>query len=95
VIILYPDRIVSLATFCNEVFRCLGQGKELLKGMLGANLIGFQIDEYSGRFPQAPENFGGRESGMKKKSNPEVGKFLSEHGWDQHYARCQLDRLPD
>ncbi|CAI7644651.1 unnamed protein product [Penicillium palitans] len=34
----------------SEVFRCLGQGKELLKGMLGANLIGFQIDEYSGRF---------------------------------------------
>ncbi|OQE74191.1 hypothetical protein PENNAL_c0083G05479 [Penicillium nalgiovense] len=34
----------------SEVFRCLAPGKELLRGLLGANLIGFQIEEYSGHF---------------------------------------------
>lgn len=36
----------------SEVFRCLAVRKELLKGMLGANLIGFQIHEYSRHFLQ-------------------------------------------
>ncbi|RAL62949.1 hypothetical protein DID88_004038 [Monilinia fructigena] len=36
----------------SEVFRCLAVRKELLEGMLGANLIGFQIQEYGRHFLQ-------------------------------------------
>jgi trehalose-phosphatase len=36
----------------SEVFRCLAVRKELLEGMLGANLIGFQIPEYARHFLQ-------------------------------------------
>lgn len=36
----------------SEVFRCLAVRKELLEGMLGANLLGFQIQEYSRHFLQ-------------------------------------------
>lgn len=36
----------------SEVFRCLSTRKELLEGMLGANLIGFQTDEYASHFLQ-------------------------------------------
>ncbi|KAK3488530.1 glycosyltransferase family 20-domain-containing protein [Neurospora crassa] len=36
----------------SEVFRCLAVRKELLEGMLGANLIGFQIREYARHFLQ-------------------------------------------
>ncbi|KAI9734445.1 MAG: hypothetical protein M1818_006834 [Claussenomyces sp. TS43310] len=36
----------------SEVFRCLANRKDLLEGMLGANLIGFQIREYSRHFLQ-------------------------------------------
>ncbi|AEO70645.1 4ab12f4a-13cb-43a8-8a5a-364357aaf0f8 [Thermothielavioides terrestris] len=36
----------------SEVFRCLGTRKQLLEGMLGANLVGFQIHEYTRHFLQ-------------------------------------------
>ena len=36
----------------SEVFRCLAVRKELLEGMLGANLIGFQTTEYCHHFLQ-------------------------------------------
>lgn len=36
----------------SEVFRCLAVRKELLEGMLGANLVGFQISEYARHFLQ-------------------------------------------
>lgn len=36
----------------SEVFRCLAVRKELLEGLLGANLIGFQIHEYARHFLQ-------------------------------------------
>ncbi|CCU74482.1 trehalose-6-phosphate synthase [Blumeria hordei DH14] len=36
----------------SEVFRCLAVRTELLEGMLGANLIGFQIYEYARHFLQ-------------------------------------------
>ncbi|KAF2166541.1 glycosyltransferase family 20 protein [Zasmidium cellare ATCC 36951] len=36
----------------SEIFRCLSTRKELLEGMLGANLIGFQSEEYSSHFLQ-------------------------------------------
>ena len=36
----------------SEIFRCLAMRKELLEGMLGANLIGFQIHEYTRHFLQ-------------------------------------------
>lgn len=36
----------------SEVFRCLSVRKELLEGMLGANLIGFQTVEYCHHFLQ-------------------------------------------
>ena len=34
----------------SEIFRCLATRKDLLEGMLGANLIGFQTDEYCHHF---------------------------------------------
>ncbi|KAI6374034.1 hypothetical protein MCOR25_003268 [Pyricularia grisea] len=36
----------------SEVFRCLAVRRELLEGMLGANLVGFQIHEYTRHFLQ-------------------------------------------
>ncbi|CAL5868524.1 uncharacterized protein PFLUO_LOCUS2750 [Penicillium psychrofluorescens] len=36
----------------SEVFKCLAPRKELLEGMLGANLLGFQTDEYCRHFLQ-------------------------------------------
>ncbi len=36
----------------SEVFRCLGQRSEILDGMLGSNVIGFQTDEYCRQFLQ-------------------------------------------
>ncbi|KAK4167148.1 glycosyltransferase family 20-domain-containing protein [Cladorrhinum sp. PSN259] len=36
----------------SEVFRCLAVRKQLLEGMCGANLIGFQINEYTRHFLQ-------------------------------------------
>jgi HAD superfamily hydrolase (TIGR01484 family) len=36
----------------SEVFRCLAVRKELLEGVLGANLIGFQIHEFARHFLQ-------------------------------------------
>lgn len=36
----------------SEIFRCLAMRKRLLEGMLGANLIGFQIHEYTRHFLQ-------------------------------------------
>ncbi|KAF2280974.1 uncharacterized protein EI97DRAFT_447089 [Westerdykella ornata] len=36
----------------SEVFRCLATRKELLEGMLGANLVAFQIPEYAHHFLQ-------------------------------------------
>lgn len=36
----------------SEVFRCLAVRQELLEGMLGANLVGFQIHEYTRHFLQ-------------------------------------------
>ena len=36
----------------SEIFRCLAMRKELLEGMLGANLIGFQTEEYGHHFLQ-------------------------------------------
>ena len=36
----------------SEVFRCLAKRKQLLDGMLGANLIAFQVEEYAQHFLQ-------------------------------------------
>lgn len=36
----------------SEIFRCLAMRKDLLEGMLGANLVAFQCDEYSQHFLQ-------------------------------------------
>lgn len=36
----------------SEVFRCLSTRRDLLEGMLGANLIGFQTEEYASHFLQ-------------------------------------------
>ncbi|KAI0160223.1 family 20 glycosyltransferase [Xylariaceae sp. FL1272] len=51
-----PDAKIGLflhvAFPSSEVFRCLAVRKQLLEGMLGANLIGFQIAEYARHFLQ-------------------------------------------
>lgn len=51
-----PDAKIGLflhvAFPSSEVFRCLAVRKQLLEGMLGANLIGFQIPEYTRHFLQ-------------------------------------------
>lgn len=53
---LLPDAQIGfflhIAFPSSEVFRCLAPRKELLEGMLGANLIGFQTDEYCRHFLQ-------------------------------------------
>lgn len=53
---LLPDAQIGfflhIAFPSSEVFRCLAQRKELLEGILGANLIGFQTDEYGRHFLQ-------------------------------------------
>lgn len=36
----------------SEVFRCLSTRKQLLEGILGANLVGFQAEEYASHFLQ-------------------------------------------
>ncbi len=36
----------------SEIFRCLATRKDLLEGMLGANLVAFQTDEYAQHFLQ-------------------------------------------
>jgi len=36
----------------SELFRCVSSRKELLRGMLGANLVGFQTQEYAKHFLQ-------------------------------------------
>ena len=46
----------------SEVFRCLAVRKELLEGMLGANLIGFQIHEYTRHFLQTCSRLLGAEA---------------------------------
>ncbi|ORY66085.1 family 20 glycosyltransferase [Pseudomassariella vexata] len=51
-----PDAKIGLflhvAFPSSELFRCLAVRKQLLEGMLGANLIGFQIHEYTRHFLQ-------------------------------------------
>ncbi|KAJ5120580.1 Trehalose-phosphatase [Penicillium bovifimosum] len=53
---LLPDAQIGfflhIAFPSSEVFKCLAPRKELLEGMLGANLIGFQTDEYCRHFLQ-------------------------------------------
>ena len=53
---LLPDADIGffmhVAFPSSEVFRCLAVRKELLEGVLGANLIGFQTDEYCHHFLQ-------------------------------------------
>ncbi|KAJ5178077.1 Trehalose-phosphatase [Penicillium coprophilum] len=53
---LIPDAQIGfflhIAFPSSEVFKCLAPRKELLQGMLGANLIGFQTDEYCRHFLQ-------------------------------------------
>ncbi|KAJ5200215.1 Trehalose-phosphatase [Penicillium cf. griseofulvum] len=53
---LVPDAQIGfflhIAFPSSEVFKCLAPRKELLQGILGANLIGFQTDEYCRHFLQ-------------------------------------------
>jgi trehalose-phosphatase len=53
---LVPDAQIGfflhIAFPSSEVFKCLAPRKELLEGILGANLIGFQTDEYCRHFLQ-------------------------------------------
>lgn len=53
---LLPDAQIGfflhIAFPSSEVFKCLAQRKELLEGILGANLIGFQTSEYCRHFLQ-------------------------------------------
>lgn len=51
-----PDAQIGFFLHCafpsSEVFRCLATRKDLLEGMLGANLVAFQSDEYAQHFLQ-------------------------------------------
>ncbi|CAB52715.1 Alpha,alpha-trehalose-phosphate synthase [Schizosaccharomyces pombe] len=52
-----PSAIIGLFIHVSfpssEVFRCFARRKELLQGMLGSNLIGFQTEEYKRHFLQS------------------------------------------
>lgn len=41
----------------SEIFRCQEKYKDLLRGMLGANLVAFQLPEYAGHFLQTCSRF--------------------------------------
>ncbi|KAK5658946.1 hypothetical protein OQA88_1763 [Cercophora sp. LCS_1] len=46
----------------SEIFRCVAMRKELLEGILGANLVGFQIHEYTRHFLQTCSRLLGAEA---------------------------------
>ncbi|BFZ60882.1 threalose-6-phosphate phosphatase [Saitoella coloradoensis] len=64
----------------SEYFRCLPQRKELLQGMLGANMLGFQTYSYSRHFISSCTRVLGVES--------------TAHGVDAHGARVAVEVFP-
>lgn len=66
---LIPDAVIGFFLHTpfpsSEIFRCLPQRKELLLGMLGANLIGFQTYSYARHFISSSTRILGVESTPK------------------------------
>ena len=73
---LLPDAILGFFLHTpfpsSEIFRCLPQRKEILTGVLGANLIGFQTYSYARHFISCSTRVLGVEStpkGLEHKGN--------------------------
>lgn len=91
---LLPDAQIGfflhVAFPSSEVFRCLAPRKELLEGVLGADLIGFQIDEYCRHFLQTCSRIlcvEARKDGVQLEDRfVNVGKFpigIDPTSWDE------------
>ncbi|EED21711.1 alpha,alpha-trehalose phosphate synthase subunit TPS3, putative [Talaromyces stipitatus ATCC 10500] len=91
---LLPDAQIGfflhVAFPSSEVFRCLAPRKELLEGVLGADLIGFQIDEYCRHFLQTCSRIlcvEARNDGVQLEDRfVNVGKFpigIDPTSWDE------------
>ncbi len=70
----------------SEIFRCLAVRTELLQGMLGANMVGFQNDEYGHHFLQT----------CSRLLNVEATKHgvILEDGRFVHVATCPIGIAP-
>ncbi|PKY01296.1 hypothetical protein P168DRAFT_313050 [Aspergillus campestris IBT 28561] len=99
---LLPDAQIGfflhIAFPSSEVFRCLAPRKELLQGMLGANLIGFQTDEYCRHFLQTCSrilNVEATNDGLQLEDRfVNVGKFpigIDPTSWDQRRQAADVD----
>ncbi|KAI3629499.1 hypothetical protein MIR68_012514 [Amoeboaphelidium protococcarum] len=76
---LIPDAVIGFFLHTpfpsSEIFRCLPQRKDVLKGMLGSNLIGFQTYSYARHFISACTRILGCESNSKGVEDD--GRFVS------------------
>jgi hypothetical protein len=82
----------------SEVFRCLAPRKELLEGMLGADLVGFQTDEYCHHFLQTCSRIlcvEARNEGVQLEDRfINVGKFpigIDLKSWDKRRDSPDVD----
>ncbi|PYH96981.1 alpha,alpha-trehalose phosphate synthase subunit [Aspergillus ellipticus CBS 707.79] len=83
----------------SEVFRCLAPRKELLEGMLGANLVGFQTDEYCRHFLQTCSRIlcvEATNEGLQLEDRfVNVSKFsigIDPTSWDQRRRAADVER---
>ncbi|OJK05361.1 hypothetical protein ASPACDRAFT_74855 [Aspergillus aculeatus ATCC 16872] len=100
---LLPDAQIGfflhIAFPSSEVFRCLAPRKELLEGILGANLIGFQTDEYCRHFLQTCSRIlcvEATNEGLQLEDRfVNVGKFsigIDPTSWDQRRRAADVER---
>lgn len=82
----------------SEVFRCLAPRKELLEGMLGADLVGFQTDEYCRHFLQTCSRIlcvEAQNEGVQLEDRfVNVGKFpigIDPKSWDKRRQSPDVD----
>lgn len=99
---LLPDAQIGfflhVAFPSSEVFRCLAPRKELLEGVLGADLIGFQIEEYCRHFLQTCSRIlcvEARNEGVQLEDRfVNVGKFpigIDPESWDDRRRGPDVD----
>lgn len=100
---LLPDAQIGfflhIAFPSSEVFRCLAPRKELLEGILGANLVGFQTDEYCRHFLQTCSRIlcvEATNDGLQLEDRfVNVGKFsigIDPTSWDQRRRAADVER---
>lgn len=99
---LLPDAKIGfflhIAFPSSEVFRCLAERTELLEGVLGADLVGFQTDEYCRHFLQTCSRIlcvEARNDGVQLEDRfVNVGKFpigIDPKSWDKRRQSPDVD----